>query len=74
MPATMKSPTPQQIPMMMVQKMYVVSRLSLMEVRNRTMDSAPTMPRDNATLFPITVITMVVRMVSVSRVMLNLAL
>ena len=60
--------------MMMVQKMYVVSRLSLMDVRKRTMDRAPTMPKDRATLLPMTVMTIVVRMVRVNRVMLNLML
>ena len=45
-----------------------------MEVRKRMMDRAPTMPRDSAILLPITVMTVAVRMVRVSRVMLNFRL
>ena len=58
---------------MMAQKMYAVSRESLMAVRKRTMDSAPTMPRERAMLLPMTVITVAVRTVSVTRETLNLA-
>ena len=45
-----------------------------MAVRKRTMDSAPTMPRDRAMLFPMTIITVVVITVSAARETLNLAL
>ena len=69
--AAINCPTPQQIPQMMAQKIYVVSRASLMAVRKRTMDRAPTMPSDNAMLLPITVITVPVRTVKVMRLMLN---
>ena len=71
MAAAMNCPTPQQMPQMMAQKMYVVSRASLMAVRKRTMDRAPTMPRDSAMLFPMTVMTVAVSTVSVIRLMLN---
>ena len=45
-----------------------------MAVRKRTMDSAPTMPRERAMLLPMTVITVAVRMVSVTKETLNLRL
>ena len=57
---------PQQMPAMMAQKIYAVSRESLIAVRKRTMDSAPTMPSDRATLLPITAITTVVSSVSIT--------
>ena len=52
----------------------MVSRESLMAVRNRTMDSAPTMPRDRAMLLPMTIITVVVMTVRATSETLNLAL
>ena len=45
-----------------------------MAVRKRTMESAPTMPRDSAMLLPMTIITVVVMTVSAARETLNLAL
>ena len=45
-----------------------------MAVRKRTMDNAPTMPRDRAMLLPITTITDVVMMVSATRDTLNFLL
>ena len=72
--ATQKSPAPQQIPTTIVQKMYTVSRESLMAVRKRTMDKAPTMPRDRAMLFPMTIMTVVVMTARATRETLNLAL
>ena len=62
--ATKKLPTPQQMPTIMVQKRYRVSRESLIAVRNRTIDSAPTIPSDRTTLLVTARITIEVIIVS----------
>ncbi len=49
-------------------------RGSLIAVRKRTMESAPTMPSESATLFPITAMTSVVTMVSITSETLKRAL
>ena len=72
--ATKKLPTPQQMPTMMDQKRYMVSRESLMAVRKRTMDRAPTMPRDRAMLLPMTIITVPVSTAKMTRLTLNFRL
>ena len=58
----------------MDQKIYTVSRESLMAVRNRTMDRAPTMPSDRAMLLPMTVITVPVSTARITRKALNFRL
>ena len=57
------------IPTIIVQKIYTVSLESFIAVRKRTIDNAPTIPSDNAILFPMTVITVpviTVRTISVT--------
>jgi transcription-repair coupling factor (superfamily II helicase) len=71
---TKKSLTPQQMPTMIAQKMYMVSRASLIAVRKRTIESAPTIPSDSAKLLPMTVITVPVRTVRTTRETLNFLL
>ena len=43
-------PAPQMMPFTMAQNMNTVSMKSFTAVRKRTMDRAPTMPRDSTTL------------------------
>ena len=62
------------MPTMMAQNRYMVSRESLIAVRNRTMDRAPTMPRERAMLLPMTIITVPVSTASITRLTLNLRL
>jgi len=50
MTATWASPAPQIMPTLIDQKRNIRSIGSLIAVRKRTMDSAPTMPRDSTTL------------------------
>ena len=62
------SPAASTMPAAMDQKRKAISRGSLMAVRKRTMDSAPTMPRDSTTLLVTARMTMVVIIVSATRV------
>jgi hypothetical protein len=56
--------TPEASPMARAKKMNIISAVSLTAVRNRMIDMAPTRPNALARLFPITIITTAVIMVS----------
>lgn len=61
-------PAASTMPTAMAQKRKAMSRGSLMAVRKRTMDKAPTMPRERTTLEVTASMTTVVIMVRASRV------
>ena len=61
-------PAASTMPTAMAQKRKAMSRGSLMAVRKRTMDRAPTMPRESTTLLVTARITTVVIIVRATRV------
>ena len=67
--ASRNMPAPTTMPTARAQNRNTISKGSLMAARKRTMDRAPTMPRDRTTLEVTARITSVVTMVRPTRVM-----
>ena len=72
--AARKNPAPSTMPSAIDQNMKTVSIGSLIAVRKRTMDSAPTMPSESLRLFDMIRMTSVATIVSMTRLILKVLL